>query len=99
MLAVAQDAKKDDKPIDEAKLREKVVSSSPFIQGKLTAHDVDGDEKKFTIQYVHQRSCRCAATSAAATTASPAATCFPCRYGISLQRLLRRRRSCRIEME
>jgi hypothetical protein len=60
VLAIAQDTKKDAKdPKDaavseEAKLRDKAVTSATgFIQGKLTAYDVDA--RTFTVQYVHQK--------------------------------------------
>jgi len=51
-MAVGQTAKVEPK-IDEAAITAKAIASGT-VQGKLTAYNIEGAEKKFTIQYAHQ---------------------------------------------
>ncbi|MBL8792734.1 MAG: hypothetical protein JNM56_02385, partial [Planctomycetia bacterium] len=53
VLAVAQQAGAKGAKVDEAQLRTKLVAGT-FVEGKLTAADVEGDDKKLTVSYMHQ---------------------------------------------
>lgn len=53
VLAIAQQTGAKGAKVNEAQLRSKLVAGT-FIEGKLTAADVKGDDKKLTVSYIHQ---------------------------------------------
>lgn len=53
VLAIAQQNGGKGGKVDEVQLRSKLVAGT-FIEGKLTAADVEGEAKKITVSYTHQ---------------------------------------------
>jgi hypothetical protein len=53
VLGIAQQTGAKGGKVDEVQLRSKLVAGT-FIEGKLTAADVEGEDKKITVSYTHQ---------------------------------------------